>query len=355
MRRQLQYMRLVLKLAEKGEGKVFPNPKVGAVIVKDDKVVGMGYHQYFGGPHAEINALTDAGQNARGADMYVNLEPCAHFGKTPPCTTAILEAGIKKLYIAMEDPNSLVKGKGIRELNAHRVKAQIGCLENEAKELNSDYIHYLKFNRPYVILKWAMSIDGKIATHTGDAKWISNPAALKFAHHLRGKVGAIVVGINTVIKDNPLLTVRGMKISNKPVRIVLDRTLRIPLRSKILNKDAKTIIACDSKADLNKAKILMEKGIEVWQVKNLPQLLQKLTNRGISKVLVEGGGQIHAAFIEQKLADKVLAVISPIVIGGEKAITPVAGLGIDKLKNALHLHNIKFKQLDDNVLMEGDF
>ena len=351
---QVKYMNRALELAKKVAGKVFPNPMVGAVLVKNGQIVGEGYHQYFGGPHAEVYALAAAGEKARGADLYVNLEPCAHYGKTPPCTKAIIAAGVRRVFAAMTDPNPLVAGKGKRELEKNKIKVSIGCLEREANELNRDYIHYIMTKRPYVISKWAMSADGKIATRTGDSKWISNEGSRQYAHLLRSQVEAIVVGGNTVLKDDPLLTVRNIKGAKNPMRIVLDKKLSIPLAARILNRQAKTIVVCQGKIDTGKAKSLMKKGAEVWQVKSLLDLLQKLANRGVARVLIEGGGQVHTSFLESGLVDKVAVFLAPLIIGGEKAVTPVAGTGAEKIVQAVKLKNVKFRTFADNVLMEGE-
>ncbi|MDD5492289.1 MAG: bifunctional diaminohydroxyphosphoribosylaminopyrimidine deaminase/5-amino-6-(5-phosphoribosylamino)uracil reductase RibD, partial [bacterium] len=231
MKKHEKYMKLALQLAEKGKGKVFPNPMVGAVLVKNGKIISQGYHRYFGGAHAEVEAINNATQPVAGADLYVALEPCAHYGKTPPCTEAIIKAGIKNVYIAMLDPNPLVAGKGIKKLRQHHIPVIAGITTEKAALLNREYIHYIKHKRPYVIMKWAMSLDGKIATRTGDSKWISNEQARKYAHSLRANVEAIIIGINTVLKDDPSLTVRGITGAKNPVRIILDHHLRIPLES----------------------------------------------------------------------------------------------------------------------------
>ncbi len=350
----IKYMKRALILAKKGVGKVFPNPMVGAVLVRGGRIVGEGYHQYFGGLHAEVNAIASAGGRARGADLYVSLEPCDHYGKTPPCTKAIIAAGIKKVYTAMSDPNPLVAGKGIVKLRKNGLKVYQGYMEQEAKALNRDYLHYITRNRPYVICKWAMSADGKLATKTGDSKWISNQLSLKFAHKLRNQVDAVVVGINTVLKDDPRLTVRLLKAAKNPTRIVMDSRLQIPIKAKILNNEAKTIIVCGKGADTSKAKKLMKMGVEVWQVKDLHELMRRLAGRGLARILVEGGGQTHAGFIEAGLVDKIVAIIAPLIIGGRQAVTPVAGNGVKRIKDALKFTRVKFTTLEDNVVMEGE-
>ena len=353
MTKHEKYMNLALKLAEKGKGKVFPNPMVGAVLVKNGKIISQGYHRYFSGAHAEVEAINNATQPVAGADLYVTLEPCAHYGKTPPCTEAIIKAKIKRVYISMLDPNLLVAGKGVKKLRQHHIPVIAGIAAEKAALLNREYIHYIKYQRPYVIMKWAMSLDGKIAARTGDSKWISNEQARKYAHTLRASVGAILIGINTVLKDDPNLTVRGISGAKNPVRIILDHHMRIPLGSRILDRRAKTIVVCGKHAPLKRAKQLMGKGVEVVKVSELKDLLRILANRGIASILVEGGGAVHASFIEQGLADQAVVVIAPVIIGGKQAVTPVSGNGIAKIKDALRLKDLKIQQLGDNVIIEG--
>jgi len=348
-------MKMALQLAAKGRGKVFPNPLVGAVLVKNGKVIGQGFHRYFGGNHAEIEALNNAVQPVSGSDLYVTLEPCAHQGKTPPCTEAIIKAGIKKVYVAMPDPHPLVAGKGIRKLRQHHIPVFTGIVQEKAVSLNHDYLHYIRTKRPYITLKWAMSLDGKIATKTGQAKWISSVQARKYTHHLRAEAGAIIVGINTVLKDDPSLTVRGIPGASNPVRIILDHNLRIPLKANVLDHKAKSTVVCGKDASRARAVRLMKQGVEVIQINKLPDLLNILVNRGIARILVEGGGMVHASFIEQGLADQAIAVIAPIIIGGKQAVTPVSGSGIDSIKNAPRLEDMKIRQIGDNVIIEGSF
>ncbi|MBI5555967.1 MAG: bifunctional diaminohydroxyphosphoribosylaminopyrimidine deaminase/5-amino-6-(5-phosphoribosylamino)uracil reductase RibD, partial [Elusimicrobia bacterium] len=295
-----------------------------------------------------------ARQPVPGADLYVTLEPCNHHGKTPPCTDAIIKAGIKKVYTAMKDPNPLAAGKGLTRLTQHQIPVLCGIMEKQAKELNRDYLHFIVTKRPYVILKWAMSADGKIATKTGDARWISNEQARRFTHQLRADAGAIVIGINTVLQDDPSLTVRGIPGAKKPVRVILDHHLRIPGSAKVLDHQAISVVVCGEHCARKRARQLMIKGVEVMRVKTLKELLGKLADRGVAKVLVEGGGEVHASFIEQRLADQVLVVMAPLIIGGRQAITPVSGQGISKIKDAVKLHNIKITTIGDNLIMQGE-
>ncbi len=365
-----KYMRLALRLAIKAKGKTSPNPLVGAVIVKDNRIIGQGYHKKAGEPHAEINALNMAGRRARGATLYLSLEPCAHFGRTPPCTKRIISFGIKKVVAAMVDPNPLNCGRGVKELRKAKVKVKVGVLEKEAGKINESYIKYITTKKPFVILKTAMSLDGKIATKTGDSKWITNEKSREYVHKLRSEVDAILVGIETVLKDDPLLTVRssafrrnlakrGLGVRSQPVRIVVDSRVRIPLGARVLNQEAPTIVATTKFASKRKIEALKKKGIKVLVIKerdkkvNLKELLKRLGELEITSLLVEGGGRINASFLENDLVDKVLFFIAPKIIGGEKALTPVEGEGIERIKDAIKLKNISIKRFGEDMLVEG--
>jgi len=356
-----KYMRLALRLAIKGKGRTSPNPLVGAVIVRNDRIVGRGYHKRVGEPHAEINALDMAGRRARGATLYLNLEPCAHFGRTPPCTKKIISSGIKKIVVAMIDPNPLNCGRGVKELKETGVKVKVGVLEEDAKKINEAYIKYITTKRPFVILKTAMSLDGKIATKTGDSKWITNESSRKYVHRLRSEVDAILVSVETVLKDDPLLTVRSpkSKVQSQPVRVVVDSRARIPLGAKVLNREAPTIVATTKFASKRKIKALKKKGAKVLIVKdrdkkvNLKELLKRLGESEIISLLVEGGGSINASFLEGGLVDKMLFFIAPKIIGGEEALTPVEGEGIERIRDAIKLKDVSVKRFGEDVLVEG--
>lgn len=348
-------MKRALSLAAKAGSLVFPNPKVGAVVVKKGEILGEGSHHRFGQPHAEVYALEAARGGASGADLYVTLEPCNHYGKTPPCTEQIIRSKIQKVYIAMKDPNPLVNGKGIATLKKNGLKVVTGILHDKAEQLNTDYLHYIHYKRPLVIAKWAMTIDGKIATRRGDSKWISSENARHFVHKVRNSVGGIIVGANTVLCDDPLLTVRGIQNRNKPWRIVLDRTFKVSSQARIFGKEAQTILVTDSiNHREKKAQQLWQKGVAVWSVRSNKELLEKLAQAGIAKVLIEGGGIVHAHFLQDGLVDKVLVFIAPKIIGGKNAPTPVEGAGVQKMEEAYRLKNIRLAKFGATLAMEGD-
>ena len=348
-----KYMKLALKLAS--FGRTSPNPRVGCVIVKHGRMISYGYHRKYGGDHAEIEALKKAGRKARNAEMYVTLEPCSHYGKTPPCVDAIIRAGIKKVYIATEDPNPLVFGNGIERLHDNKVKVKIGLMRRESERLNEAYIRYVTDKKPFVTMKSAMSLDGKTATRTGNSKYISGVKSRIIVHKLRNKVDAVMVGINTVLKDNPELTCR-LKEGHDPVRIVVDSKLRIPLHANAL-KDDNVIIATTKKCSKKKKKELERTGIKVLlcgdkKVK-LRTLFKKLPKLGIIDVLLEGGSELNTSAIEEKIVDKVLFFVCPKIIGGKDALTPVAGKGVVKIEDALKLYDVKALKLNGDVLVSG--
>lgn len=356
MDKDKSYMKSVIELAEKGMGRVNPNPMVGCIIVKNKKIVGKGYHKYFGAPHAEIEALSKAEKLVRGSTMYVNLEPCCHYGKTPPCSKAIIKAGIRKIIIAMKDPNPLVNGKGIKELRRNNIEIKTGVLEEEARKLNKGYIRYINKKKPFVILKTAVTLDGKIATVTGDSKWISSEQSRDYVHKLRSQVDAVLVGINTVLRDDPELTSRRNK--KNPIRIVLDTYLSIPLDAKVLDKKANTVIVTGSHEN-RKIGLLKNKGVKVIGLDStngrikLKQLIEELGKMSITTLLVEGGGDIYTSFLEQNMVDKVLFFIAPKIIGGKKAITPFKGKGISRISNAIKLKDISIRRFGNDILVQG--
>jgi diaminohydroxyphosphoribosylaminopyrimidine deaminase/5-amino-6-(5-phosphoribosylamino)uracil reductase len=358
---ELQFMQRAIALAREGSFRVSPNPKVGCVLVKKGKVISRGRHKHFGGPHAEINALREAGVRARGSTMFINLEPCGHYGKTPPCTEAILKAGVKKVVVGMVDPNPLVNGRGLRELKTKGIKIKLGVLRQECAKLNEPYIKYITRGVPFVILKSAMSLDGKIATQKGDSKWITSGASRKYAKALRSEVDAILVGIDTVLKDNPGLLSSNSK--KRPIRVIMDSRLRIPLDARVLNSRAPTIVATRKGADKRKIENLQARGIEVLQMPkwkkhprrglDLKFLMRELGKRGITSILIEGGGKVNASALEMGLVDKVLFFIAPKIVGGEGAITPVEGEGIDRMGEAIRLKDIKIRRFGEDILFEG--
>jgi diaminohydroxyphosphoribosylaminopyrimidine deaminase/5-amino-6-(5-phosphoribosylamino)uracil reductase len=358
---ELQFMNKAIALARRGLSRVSPNPQVGCVLVKKGKIISQGYHQYFGGPHAEINALREAGLKAKGSTLYINLEPCCHYGKTSPCTEAIIEAGVKQVIVGMVDPNPLVNGKGLRRLKARGIKIKLGVLGAECAKLNEPYIKYITRELPFVILKSAMSLDGKIATPRGDSKWITNETSRRYVRRLRGQVDAILVGIDTVLQDNPGLL--SSHFGKKPIRVVLDSQLRIPLNARVLNSRAPTIVASHKEADKKRIDSLEARGVEVLRIpkwKKHPQrgldlryLMKKLARRGVVSLLVEGGGKVNASALESGLVDKVLFFIAPKIIGGRNSVTPVEGEGVDKIGQAIKLKDIKFRRLGPDILFEG--
>jgi diaminohydroxyphosphoribosylaminopyrimidine deaminase/5-amino-6-(5-phosphoribosylamino)uracil reductase len=359
--RDLFYMQKALALAAKAEGHTSPNPMVGAVVVKDGRIVGQGYHQKAGTPHAEVHALRDAGDLAKGATIYVTLEPCCHYGRTPPCTEAIKAAGIKRVVTAMTDPNPQVAGQGLNILKAAGIEVVSGIMAKEAATLNEVFLKYIVKKLPFVVLKAAVSLDGKIATAGGESQWITGVESRAYTHQLRHQYDGIVVGINTVLADNPSLTTRLPEGNGKdPVRIILDSNCRTPLGAKIINQPsaAATIIATTSQADANKIKALESKGAQViicgdHETVDLHQLLQQLAQRQITSLLVEGGASVHGSFLTSGLVDKVYWFIAPMLIGGEEAPGAVGGTGISRLKDAVRLKETKIHHFGEDICVEG--
>ncbi len=356
-----KFMREALNLAKNGEGKVNPNPLVGAVVVKDGQIIGRGYHKEYGGPHAEIFALDEAGEKARGADLYVTLEPCVHQGKTPPCVNKIIKSGIKKVYISSKDPFGQVNRRGMAKLQEAGIEVKEGILKEQAKKLNEVYFKYVTTGRPFIVLKMAMTLDGKIATKTGDSKWISGKEARRMVHSLRNKYSGVLVGINTVLRDDPRLNVRWVE-GVDPMRIVLDSEGKIPLGSKIINQksSAQTVVATTDRISEEKLTALQNKGVTVWKLgeKNgkvdLNLLIKRLSQRDIDSVMVEGGSTVASSFIKERLVDKVLFFIAPSIIGGKRAISPVGGKGVESLKDAFKLTNVSTQTLaNGDLLYEG--
>lgn len=358
-------MDIAVNLAKKGIGKTSPNPVVGAVVVKNNKVVGKGYHKKAGLPHGEIIALNNSGTRAKGADLYVTLEPCDHYGMTPPCTQAIIRSGIKRVFIGMKDPNPIVSGRGIRKLKKNNIEVKTGILEDECEKINEPYIKYITTKKPFVILKLASTLDGMIATSSGESKWITSEKSQQYVHNMRSKTDAVIVGIGTVLKDDPFLTVR-LKTKRpptsgprQPIRIVVDSKLKIPLDANVLDaKGAKLIIAATKNAAPKKIKQVRERGAEVIIIdsKNgqvdLKKLMKELGKREITTILIEGGARLAASAIKDGIADKVLIFYAPILLGGD-GIQMISSLGIKRLKDAVHLKNIQVKRIGEDVLLEG--
>lgn len=355
-----EYMKLALRLARRGLGKTSPNPMVGAVVVKGDRIIGKGYHHYFGGDHAEIDAFKDSKESLAGATLYVTLEPCCHRGegkKTPPCTNAIIRERIGRVVIGTLDPNPRVCGNGIKHLNEHGIETKIGVLEAECRALNEAHFQFMSTGIPFVTLKFAQTLDGRIATATGDSKWISGEKFRRLAHRLRSIHDAVLVGIDTVLADDPELTVRLVKGRN-PARVILDSRLRIPLKAKVLTSGAPTIIATASGADETKQSRLRDIGAEVLVVAadengdvDLRELLKMLAERNISSVLVEGGSGVITSFLRRKLVDKMVVALAPRVMG--KGAEAVGDLNIKEVNQTLKLDFTKVYRLGGDVVIEA--
>ena len=349
-----KYMDLTIKLAEKGKGLTSPNPMVGCLIVKRGRIVGKGLHKKAGTEHAEVLAIRDAGKKAVNSTMYVNLEPCSHWGRTPPCTEQIVEAGVREVIIGMKDPNQLVDG--FKELKFRGLKTKIGILEEEAEKLNEAYIKYMKAKRPFVILKVAMSADGKIATSSGDSKYITSKEARAYVHQLRTEVDAVMIGSNTVLKDNPELTPRLVK-GKDPTKIVVDSSLKIPKNSNLMKEPSKLIIATTNKASKNEIKKLQQKGFRIVVTKSnkgmvdLKELMKELGKMEIMTVMIEGGSQVNSSAISEGIVDKVLIFTAPKIIGNGKGA--IGNLGIKKISNAINIKNPEIRKIGKDLLIEG--
>lgn len=355
-----KYMRFAMQLAGNAIGRTSPNPLVGAVIVKDNRVVGCGWHRKAGTPHAEVHALNQAGELAQGADVYVTLEPCAHYGKTPPCAKALVEAKVKNVYGGLLDVNPKVAGKGFKILEDAGIHVEYGFLQDELRKQNEVFFKWIEHKKPFVVLKAAMTLDGKIATATGQSKWITNETSRAYGYKLRDIYDGIMVGINTVIEDNPMLTAR-VDGGKNPIRIVVDSSLKIDINANVVqDKSAKTIIATTDKADKDKILKLQAQDVDVIVVdkdKNdkvdIEKLLDILGQQNICSILVEGGATLSGSFVAKKLVDKVYFFIAPKIIGGKEAKTPVAGTGILNLQEALALKDIQIEKLEEDILIIG--
>ncbi|MBI4596685.1 MAG: bifunctional diaminohydroxyphosphoribosylaminopyrimidine deaminase/5-amino-6-(5-phosphoribosylamino)uracil reductase RibD [Candidatus Tectomicrobia bacterium] len=354
------YIQRTLYLAQKARGQTSPNPLVGAVVVKDGLIVGEGYHRKAGEPHAEILALEQAGEKAEGATLYCNLEPCTHYGRTPPCYRAIIDARIKEVVVAVEDPNPLVSGKGIENLREHDISVISGILEEEARRVNEVFFKYISTKMPFVIMKIATSLDGKMATYTGDSKWISNEASRSLVHQWRSEVDAVVVGVNTIIKDDPLLTSR-LVAGRNPKRVIVDSRLRIPTDSKVLTTldEAPTILATTSQASSRKVSSLESLGVEVLVLPereglvSMMDLMGELGKKEITSLLLEGGASLIAAALDEGVVDKVYFFLAPKLIGGKEAPGPIGGQGVELVSEAILLCDVCFENIDSDILVSG--
>ena len=352
-------MQRALELAHKALGHVSPNPAVGAVVVNNGTIIGEGYTQLPGSPHAEVVALEQAGKTAQGATMYVTLEPCCHLGRTPPCTQAIIASGIGEVHLAMLDPNPLDSGEGRAELEAAGIRTHSGEREQEAQEINEAYVKFITTGIPFFTAKFAMSLDGKIATKTFDSRWISNERSREYVHNLRQTVDAIMVGVNTVLRDDPQLTAITEKEEQHPLRIIVDSHGRTHLKAKVLRSPGKSLVVTTTEIELAKANQYAEVGAEVLTLpsKNglvdLSKLPKVLGEREITSVLVEGGGTLLGSLFDLGLVDKVLGFVAPIIIGGKEAIAPVAGKGVESISQALRLSRVKVEQFGDDTMISG--
>lgn len=354
------YMRQALGIAQYATGRTSPNPLVGAVIVKDGHIVGQGWHRQAGTPHAEIHALAQAGELAKGATIYVTLEPCSHYGRTGPCTDALIEAGIKKAVVAMTDPNPEVSGNGLTRLRSAGIEVVEGILAAEAAKLNEVFIKWITTGTPFGVLKTAMSLDGKIAAYTGHSQWITGSSARAYVHKLRDIYDGILVGSGTVLADDPLLTSRLPEGGQNPVRIIVDSMARTPLTANVItDKQAPTLIAVSQAAPLEKVAALRGHGVEVLVLEqtpqglNLRQLFKILGERHITSIFVEGGATINASLLAANLIDKVYCFIAPKIIGGQTALSPVGGTGVERVDQAILLEDITTQTIGTDILVNG--
>lgn len=364
MQEKEEYMRRALELARKGEGHTSPNPMVGCVVVKDGRIISEGYHEKYGEFHAERNALTRCTEDTTGADLYVTLEPCCHQGKTLPCTDIIIEKKIARVFVGSMDSNPLVAGKGVQILRDHGIYVETGILEEECLKLNEVFYHYITTKTPFVVMKYAMTLDGKIACATGDSKWVTGEIARAQVHRMRGRYRGIMVGIGTVLADDPMLNCR-VEGGVDPVRIICDSNLHIPLESQIVKtaSEIETIVACSQEsleAERKQEKIrkLKEAGIQLIGTEgahgvNLVELMKKLGEQNIDSILLEGGGTLNVSALEDGIVNKVYAYIAGKLIGGMDARSPVEGMGIDRMADAITLKDMEIERLGDDFCIVG--
>lgn len=356
------YMRRALDLAAQARGRTSPNPMVGAVVVDKGTVVGEGFHAFAGADHAESQALRAAESAAAGATLYVTLEPCCHTGRTPPCVDRIVQAGIRRVVAACEDPNPAVSGKGFAALRAAGVTVDVGVLEQDAKKLNEAFFTFIRTGRPFVILKAAASLDGKIATQTGDSRWITGESARQHVHHLRNEVDAVLVGIGTILRDDPMLTTRLGRLDQRdPARVVVDNLARLPLRAQVINRasTAPTIVAVSEMAPRARLEALEREGAQPLVVPGSPRrvslahLMDALGKMGFLSVMIEGGAEINASALQEGIVDKLLLFLAPILIGGKSTPTAVGGQGIETLRQARRVRDVRVERFGDDILIQG--
>jgi len=358
-------MKEALRLAAKGLGRTSPNPMVGAVVVQGDTVVGKGCHEYVGGPHAEVNALREAGDRAKGAVLYVTLEPCNHHGRTPPCSHAVLEAGISRVVVGMADPNPSVKGGGTDYLRSNGITVEPGPLEQECRLLNQAFIKHVVTGLPFVTVKAAATLDGRIATPTGDSRWITNERSRRFVHHLRCISDGILVGIDTAIADDPQLTARLRRTPpcRQPIRIVLDSSLKIPQDARLVKtaRETPVWVACGQGASRDRESELKEAGVEVIRLPlkdgriELFSLLKELGKRQLTSLLVEGGASVLGAFLEERLADEFHFFYAPKILADPLSVPMIRGASREKMSEALQVHDVKVRRFGQDVMLSGRF
>ena len=357
----MQYMQRAIELARNTLGSASPNPSVGAVIVNNGTIVGEGWTQPDGGPHAEIVAIERAGDAARGATIYTTLEPCCHYGRTPPCTTALMKAGIAEVRTAILDPDPRVNGEGIAEMERAGLKVSLGLCANDATQVIESYVHRTSTGLPFVIAKFAMSLDGKIATSSGESQWISGEEARRHTHNLRRTADAVMVGVGTALADDPQLTARdsdNTSLERQPLRVVVDSTGRVSPASKLFSSPGRVLVAT-SAIDRVAKSALQGVGAEVVQLPgsdgrvDIAALMLLLVERGVNSVLIEGGGTLLASLIEQGLVSKVEAIVAPMLIGGRSALTPLEGVGFSRLKDAIQLDHVTMSQLGNDIHIVG--
>ncbi len=358
-RDHLYYMNLAMNLAIKAKGMTSPNPLVGALVVKDGRIIGRGFHTKAGLDHAEIIALEEAGDKAKGATLYSTLEPCTHFGKTPPCVDRIVQSGVKEVIIGMIDPNPVNNGKGVKILKTRNIKVKVGFLEDKLKKLNESFIKYITKRIPFVTVKVAQSLDGKIATRIGESKWITSDKSRNFSHHIRQFYDAILVGVNTVLRDNPTLDAWFAK--KQPIKIIVDSKLSTPQDANIFSAKNKVILVTlpvspgqetENRELLNKKAKILEVKEKEGQI-NLKDMMKKLVQFEITNILVEGGGTLIGSLFDEGLVDKIMFFISPKIIGGKEAISSVIGKGVSRIDKAIKLKEISFKRIGEDFLIEG--
>jgi diaminohydroxyphosphoribosylaminopyrimidine deaminase/5-amino-6-(5-phosphoribosylamino)uracil reductase len=348
------FMRRALELAAQGGVRVMPNPRVGAVVVRGGRIVGEGAHRVFGGPHAEVLALRAAGPKAKGATMYVTLEPCSpHPKKTPPCSALLASSGLARLVVALRDPNPLVDGKGIAAVRRAGIRVDVGCLAAEARRGNAPFVKFHTRGLPYVVAKWAMTLDGKIATRTGDSRWVSNERSRAWLQRFRDTFQAILVGSGTVLRDDPIL--RGAR--TRPARIVLDTNASTPPGSKVVRtaREQETILAVAPGAPEKRLAALRRLGVRILEldVRDLRLVFEALAGEGLQRILVEGGGEVHASVLEAGVADEACVFVAPKLVGGRGAKTPVEGEGFDRMAQALALRDLSVERIGDDLLIRG--